>query len=151
ATALRVKSQSGSSYQSFLRFDLSSLAGSVLSARLRLSCTDASTNGGTVHVAPMAWTETGLTWANKPALPAPLRSLGAVTPGWVEVDVPSAVTGPGQIAFALAGGNTNSAQYSSREGATPPQLVVTTGTPSPPTADFGAAPVSGPAPLSVVF
>src|SRR6185295_6967695 len=96
---------------------------------------------------------TTLTWSNKPLVPSTsVATLGAVPlNGWVEVDVSSAVAGPGLVSFALAGGSTNSALYSSRQGANPPELVVTTGAPVPPTADFSAAPLSGGAPLLVSF
>jgi PKD repeat protein len=152
-TALRVKNQSGGSFQSFLCFDLTDLGGSVTSAVLRLFCTDGSNSGGHL-VAGVAsdWSETSLTWASRPALPAPLAPLGAVTAGrWVELDVSSVVTGPGLHSFALAGGSTNSAMYSSREGMNPAQLVVETGTPTTPQAAFSARPLAGPAPLEVAF
>jgi len=151
--ALRVKTQLGSSYASFLRFDLSGLGGSVLSAKLRLFCTDPAPAGVRLYVAPNTWSESGVTWNNRPALPpSALATLGpAVLGAWVEVDVGSAVTGPGPLALALAGGTTNSAYFSAREGAHPPELVVTTGELAPPVAEFAAAPTSGPAPLAVQF
>jgi PKD repeat protein len=152
-TTLRVRTQAGGSGQSFLRFDLTSLSGSLLSAKLRLFCTDAGTSGGHVYPVSSAWTETGVNWSNKPTLPpTSLASLGAVAVGtWYELDVTSAVTGPGIVSFALAGGTTNTVLYSSREGTNPPQLVVETGTPSPPVAAFTATPVAGGAPLLVTF
>jgi PKD repeat protein/predicted MPP superfamily phosphohydrolase len=150
---LRVRVQTGGSYQTFLRFDLSSLTGSVVSAKLRLFCSDASPSGGRLHPVATTWTESGLNWNNKPALPAsPLVTLGAVSAGaWTEVDVTAAVTGPGQVAFALEGVSSNTAIYSSREGAQPPQLVVETGGALPPQADFAASPSAGFAPLAVSF
>jgi PKD repeat protein/predicted MPP superfamily phosphohydrolase len=154
--ALRVKTQSGSSQQSFLRFDLTSLSGSVVSARLRLYCTDPGTSGGRVSAAPTSWTESGVTWSNRPTPDATLATLGAVVVGtWYELDVTSAVTGPGPVAFALTGGNTNTVYFSSREGTNPPQLVVETGGggggPLPPVAAFSANPLTGGAPLLVSF
>ncbi len=152
-TTLRVKTQTGASYQSFLKFDLASLTGSVTSARLRLFCTDASNSGGRLYPVATGWTETGITWNNRPTLPgASLATLGAVAANtWVEIDVTSSVPGAGLYAFALAGGSTDSVYYSSREGSNPPQLVVQSGTGGPPVADFSASPLSGNAPLSVTF
>ena len=37
-----------------------------------------------------------------------------------------AISGPGIVSFGLASSSTNSVLYSSREGANPPQLIVTT-------------------------
>jgi PKD repeat protein len=156
-TTLRVRSKNGSSQQSFLRFDLTNLSASVLSARLRLFVTDASPSGGTLYaISDHGWSETGMTWNNRPALPAsPIANLGSVSLNtWVEIDVVSVVTGPGLFDFALAGGNSNSALYSSRQGANPPELVIETGVPpdpDPPVADFSGTPLSGDAPLQVSF
>jgi PKD repeat protein len=150
---LRVRTQAGGSGQSFLRFDLASLTGTVVSAKLRLFCSDGGTSGGRVHTVSSTWSETTLNWNNKPALlGSPLATLGAVALGsWIEIDVTSAVSGPGLVAFGIGGGNTNTILYASREGANPPELVIETGTAVPPTADFGATPLTGNAPLLVRF
>jgi PKD repeat protein len=141
-------------YQSFLRFDLAGLAGlGIVSAKLRLLTTDASDDGGSVYEVASGWTESGITWSNAPAIGgAPLAAAGPVAAGqWVELDVTSAVRGDGSVSFALASASSNSAYYSSREGASPPELVVETGAAVAPGADFAANPLSGPAPLAVAF
>jgi len=152
-TTLRLRDSSGSRQHSYLLFDLSSLSGSVQSARLRLYCTDSGASGGSLHAVATGWTESGLTWNNRPSLPAAsLGSLGAVsTSTWYEVDVTAAVQGPGPVALAIAGGTSNTVLYSSRQGAHPPELVVTTGTPVPPSAEFSGTPQTGAAPLQVSF
>jgi hypothetical protein len=43
---------------------------------------------------------------------------------WLELDLTSAITGNGTFSFALSGGSNNVVDYSSSEGANPPQLVV---------------------------
>ena len=131
ATELRVRLEAGGSYHSYLRFDVTGLSGTVTSAKLRLFCTDGSPVGGLFFPTSSTWTETGLTWANKPAASgAQLASLGTVATGaWVEVDVTAAVAGPGLISFLMTSSSSNSALYSSREGAQPPELVVTTAGP----------------------
>ncbi len=156
-STLRVRSKSNAAHRSFLRFDVSGLSDEVLSARLRLFCTDGSYDGGLVYaLADDGWTETGITWNNQPTLSGgALRALGPVTSStWVEIDVSGAVSGEGSHVFALAGGSSNSAFYSSREGSQPAQLVVTLaggGGGSGPVADFTASPLSGQAPLQVAF
>jgi PKD repeat protein len=123
---LRVK-QSDTSYRSYLQFDVQNLGGAgVLSATLRLYVTDASTDGGTLYEVDDAWTEAGITWNNAPPLAGtPLASIGSVGLGtWVEIDVTAAVTGEGIVSFGLTSDSANSAYYSSREGANPPQLVI---------------------------
>ncbi len=153
STALRVRLQNGGSYRSFLKFDLTGLPGTPVSAVLRLFVTDGSNNGGRLYaVSSSSWTETAINWSNQPALGALLDSLGATVVGtWVELDVPASALTGSTASFALADGSSNSGLYSSREGANPPQLVIQTGTPVPPVADFSAIPLSGGAPLSVTF
>jgi len=152
---LRVKTQSGSSYQSFLRFDLGSLPAPVASAKLRLFCTDESSGGGSVYrIASNAWGETTVTWNNRPALPASALAAfaGVGANVWSELELGPAAVASGLVSLALAGGTTNSAYYSSREGTRPPELVITYSTASsPPVAGFTGSPLSGPAPLSVAF
>ena len=54
---------------------------------------------------------------------------------WLEFDVTAAVTGDGTYSFALVADSEDEVTFSSREGAEPPQLIVTTGlavpTPTP--------------------
>jgi PKD repeat protein len=149
-----LRAKSGSSTQrSYLRFDTTALgSASVVSARLRLYVTDASSSGGSVYEVDAGWSESGISWQTAPALPASaLDAAGAAVLGeWVELDVTPAVRA-GEVAFAIASASTNSVNYSSRQGTSPPELVVETGAPLAPVAEFTAAPTSGPAPLPVAF
>jgi hypothetical protein len=45
---------------------------------------------------------------------------------WIEADVTAAVTGNGSYSFGGSSSSTSSMRVSSREGANPPQLVITT-------------------------
>jgi PKD repeat protein len=149
-----LRARGGSSAaRSYLRFDASSLgAASVVDAQLRLFVTDPSSSGGSVHEVASSWSETGINWNNAPPIATPaLSSLAAVSTGqWVLFDVTPAVRA-GIVSFAIQSANTNSVYYASREGATPPRLVVETGPPIAPTASFSLTPASGPAPLTVAF
>jgi PKD repeat protein len=141
-------------YESFLRFDLTGLAGSgIVAAKLRLFVTEASDSGGSVHAVSNGWSESTVTYANAPAIGgSPLATAGAASVGqWVEFDVTDAVWGDGSVSFAVASGSSNSVYYTSREGANRPQLQVQTGPAVAPVADFAGAPLAGPAPLSVAF
>ena len=48
---------------------------------------------------------------------------------WAEFDLGSALTAGGVYSFALRSSSTNRGYDSSREGAQPPELVITTGAP----------------------
>jgi PKD repeat protein len=129
SSSLRVRSSPTGTYQSYLRFSVGDLAGQqVTGAVLRLYVTDPSTEGGMLTAAPGGWSEATLTWENAPGVGAlVLDSAALVFPDtWVEFDVSELVTGPGSYDFGLSSSATNSAIYSSREGAYPPELVVFT-------------------------
>src|SRR6476620_236213 len=125
--------------QTFLRFDLSALTGTVQDARLRIhvaNITDAeSPSGGTVaRVTESPWTETGITYNNRPTdWCTTVATAGAVKRNtWVEFSVTSAVTTGGLLTLGLRSSNDDGAYYDSRQTtATAPQLVVTTDTGQP--------------------
>ncbi|KAB1143520.1 DNRLRE domain-containing protein [Streptomyces luteolifulvus] len=135
--------------QSFLKFTVSGLTETVASAKLRIRVTNSgnSSNGGTwKSMADTTWTETGVTWNNKPVINgATVASLGSVANDqWVEIDVTSVVTGNGTFSFGGTSTSTNGAYYDSREsGADAPQLVITTGTAPSPTPTTSTPPPSG--------
>jgi hypothetical protein len=126
--SLRVRLDATGSYRTYLRFNVSGLAGTVTSARIRLWCTDASPNGGTAYPTSSAWDEATTSWSTAPpATGGAVGSAGSVAVGaWAEFDVTSLVSGNGQVDVLIADGDTNSAYYSSREGSAAPQLVVAT-------------------------
>ena len=123
---LRNGGTSSDTYRSYLKFDVTGLASAPDSAKLRLFVTDDSPDGGSVFKVANSWTETAITWGNAPAVAgSSLAAAGATRNGtWVDFDVTSAVTGNGEVSFALTTTSSNSSYYSSREGANRPQLVL---------------------------
>jgi hypothetical protein len=99
----------------------------VTSAKLRLYVTDPSTDGGGIYGIVNSWTETGITWANAPPIGGtPVAQIGNTALGtWIELDLGSSIVGNGTYSFGIRNGISNLAMYSSREGAHPPELVVT--------------------------
>jgi PKD repeat protein len=160
-TTMKVREGSGSSadpaYRGYLRFTVAGLSGPAASVKLRLFVTDASANSlGVYPIGNTTWTETGLTYANAPAITgSPIASTTApVANAYVEVPLPlSAVPGNGPISFAIKSAGTDSAIIATREvAANPPQLVVTSSAgPVPPVAEFTGNPTSGPVGQSVAF
>jgi hypothetical protein len=101
---------------------------SVLRATLRLYAVDASSVGGSLRrVADNSWSESSVTWDTAPSPDAAeLASLGEVVPGnWYQVDLTPLVTGDGAFTLAVVSTAANGADYSSKEGANAPELVVT--------------------------
>src|SRR5205085_2435008 len=65
--------------QTYLRFDLTGVSGTVTKATLRVHANSGSTAGYTVGGTGTSWTETGITAANAPPIGASIGSSGAIT------------------------------------------------------------------------
>ena len=133
STSLRAQKTSSDDLRSYLKFGVSGLTGTVVSAKLRLKVTNASNDGGSVYKVSnfflsttTEWDEDGLHWNNAPTISgSPLSSVGAVTIGtFVEWDVKAAVTGNGTYSFAIKNNSSDDAQYMSDEAASKPELVI---------------------------
>ncbi|MEZ4713574.1 MAG: DNRLRE domain-containing protein [Caldilineaceae bacterium] len=152
-SALRLRGGSDPLYNSYLQFNVTGVSGAVQSAKLRLYVTDGSDVGGALYAVSnnggngTPWTESGITWANAPAISgSPLTTLGAINAdAWAEYDVTAAIGGNGIFSFGINTTSSNSAYFSSKEGANPPRLVITVDSGSgggptnqPPTVNAGA-------------
>jgi VCBS repeat-containing protein len=111
---------------SYLKFAVSGI-GTVLEAKLRLWVLKDSPDGGSVYPVSNAWDEASLVWNSAPVIGGtPVATAGAAATGtWVELDVTSAIVGNVDHSFALTSGLSNAVRYSSKEGASPPELVIT--------------------------
>jgi chitodextrinase len=127
ATSLRTDASPET--RSYLRFAVTGLTGTVTNATLRVFATSANSVGYSAYrVGNVSWGETALTFANQPAPDATaLGSTGSIAAGtWTNVDVTPLVTGNGAVGVALLSTSSTALSLSSRTGANPPQLVVTT-------------------------
>jgi hypothetical protein len=113
---------------SYLRFDLSSVPGTITGLSLKAFATSSSGAGYAVRgVADNTWSESALDWDNAP----PIGSANVGTSGafasntWTTVNVSPLINGNGLLSMAMIGINGTAVSFSSREGANPPQLVVT--------------------------
>jgi hypothetical protein len=133
---LRLRAGSDPLYNTYLKFNLTGLGGTVTGATLRLYAYDGSDSGGSVHSVSNnyadnsgPWVETGITWNTAPSIGgSPLDTVGTVgNNAWAEYDVTGAVTGNGTFSFGLTTTSSNSLYFYSREAASlRPQLVVQT-------------------------
>ncbi|QIK74285.1 DUF7594 domain-containing protein [Nocardioides piscis] len=126
-----VKSDGSPTLVSYVKF---TVAGSspIGYAALRLRALSQQRTGVTVHsVAENGWSESGLSYQNRPPVGAALGETGPTTAGvWYTVDVSSLVTGAGTYSFALTTTNNTSVKFASREsGADAPQLILDTSPP----------------------
>jgi glucose/arabinose dehydrogenase/PKD repeat protein len=115
--------------ESYLKFDVVNLTGTVQSAKLRVFATSGTGNGPSVYTTSTGWTETGLIWNNRPAKSSPRDKKKTIAAGsFVEFDVTPFVTGNAPVAFVIATGSDDGVDFNSREAASnTPQLIVTTG------------------------
>jgi rhamnogalacturonyl hydrolase YesR len=145
AAVLEVKKVSAPGYsrESFLRFDLSQFgtASDIASAKVRLfgkllSNAASSMTAGLYPVASATWSESGLTWNNRPAAGTAAVGTATVTGTtgrWYEFDLTSYLkqqktAGAAAVAFALKGtalGQGWAGFNSDEAAASQPQLVVT--------------------------
>ncbi|MCG8607831.1 DNRLRE domain-containing protein, partial [bacterium] len=150
---LRVR-LSSTDYDSYLKFDVSGLSGSVFDARLRLRVIDDGPDGGRIYLvgnnlngSSEPWTESNLTFSTAPQFSGiPVSSMGPVSIGQtVEFDVTSVVNGNGVFSFVISSENSNTSKYSSKEGVAPPELIISTGSGSPNTPSIASfTPPNGP-------
>ena len=133
--------------ESFLRFTVSGLTGTVTGARLRLWVYDQTSDGPKLHLVGTSWSESGLTWGTRPSpTSGVIGDTGSLPKGtWAEYNVSSVVKGNGAFGFALLPASSNGVYLYSKEGTRKPELVVTT------SAGVGAdtTPPSAPGGLSV--
>ena len=142
-TSLYVKLQTNATVNdriSFLRFDLAGVSGQISGAKLRLNGSHTSTTSGNptdsaFAVASNTWSETGITWNNRPPLGAKQGGSVTITPTvkYYEWDVSSFVKqqqGAGislvSLAVAMDATNGNPDIFNSREATgNRPELVLT--------------------------
>ena len=112
-----------------LKFNISGLNGKqVTSAKLRLYNVDSASKGGDFYaVSDTTWQEETVNWNTAPAaLSTLMASLGSVSANnWYDVDITSLITGDGAYSLRISSTSSDGADYSSKEGANPPQLVIT--------------------------
>lgn len=127
STYLQVDGAADPEVESFIRFTVTGLLGTVQNAKVRVyDTTNASNNGPAIYATGISWTESALAWRSRPArTSAELDNKGSLsTNAWVEYDVTSQVQGNGTFSFVLAADSNDAATFSSRQGSQPPQLVI---------------------------
>src|SRR3954468_13757834 len=118
--------------RAYLKFAVAGVTGTITKATVRVFAQNSSGSGYELHqVADNSWTESGLTYTNRPAVGATIGSaVNFVTNSWTSVDVTSVVTANGTYSFEINATSTSLKKYSSREsGANAPQLVLETSPP----------------------
>ena len=130
---LRVRTHPSNVVYSFLKFQVSGLAGVVQSAKVRLQVDLASRDGGGIYSVSNSyrgnnspWEEENLNWENAPRIEGnSLSTVDSVGLGEIiEFDVTPAIAGDGIYSFGLKSVSVDLVRYHSRESAFPPNLVI---------------------------
>lgn len=116
--------------RSYLRFDVTGLTGPVTSATLRIAGDSSLTAGYDLHqVDDNTWDESTVNYVNAPTVGGFIGTSGPVTAGsYHEFDVSSYISGDGSYSFGLMPLSNTNLKLGSREGSSPPELVLTTDT-----------------------
>jgi hypothetical protein len=124
---LEVVSETGQSFESYIRFTVSGVSGPIQSVRLRVySTTDNVEDGPRLYAADNAWTETEINWSNRPSRGSEVGNQGLVRRySWTEYDVTPVIQGDGTYSFVLAGETNERVRFAARESSNGPQLVIT--------------------------
>lgn len=134
-TSPKLRVDSDPATNSYLRFNVQGVAGTVTGVQLKIYATSSLAAGFSVNaVADDSWTDTGATairWNTAPAIgPKITASPAAVANSYVTVNLPaSTVSGNGDVNLALTPNSTTALAFASREDTDPthrPQLIVTT-------------------------
>lgn len=150
---LEVMRANDRSVESYLRFTVSGVTEKIQSAHLRVySTTDASENGPAVYAADNTWTETEVSWSNRPRRLSEAVDNKDITRrySWVDYDVTTLVTGDGTYSFVLIGDSDDGVRFSSRESSNGPQLVIalaSAGAPAAATPTALVLPTASPTPV----
>jgi 3-phytase len=150
APALRVNSGITTTVTSYVRFTVSGLTTPIERAVVRVYATSASATGVALHVTSNTWDEQQITWNSRPSYdPTPIATSGPITSdSWVDFVVTSLVQGNGSYSFVLATTSDDGAHFTSREGANPPQLVLTPAQHVAPTPTSSVTPTRTPRPAT---
>ncbi len=97
----------------------------VRSAKLRIYSTGNSDQGGSFYTASSDWDEMAV---NSLDVPSPVELAGALGSvsrnNWYEIDVTSVITSDGRYSFRVSSTSSDGADYSSKEGSNPSELIV---------------------------
>jgi hypothetical protein len=129
-TATQLRADGSPIVNSYLRFAVQGLSGSVTSATLRVYANSSSSTGYNVAgVSSNTWGEKTITYSNAPPVGSTLGKSGAFSAGvWTNVNVTAYVTGNGSYNMAIVETGSTAVSFASREaGANAPQLVVVAG------------------------
>ena len=119
------------SKESYARFTVTGVTGTVTNARFRIFAYSGTVNGPALYLTGNTWSEAAITWDTRPARTSgSIGDKGSVVANtWVEYDVTAVVSGNGTYSFDLGATSSDGVDFNAREATTnKPELVVTSST-----------------------
>jgi hypothetical protein len=114
--------------EAYVTFAVPNYERPIVGATLRVFAVSQTVQGPDVYAAPTDWTESTITWNNRPAtLGSALDGAGAISKNtWIDYDVSAALTGPGMYSFAMIGKSSDGVDFESRDSTSPskPELIL---------------------------
>ena len=127
-TVAVVQKTAGSTLLGYLRFTVPPF-GSPARVRLRLQVTNASADAADVFLTSPGWTESGLTYGNRPApLGAAIATVRGATTGPLELELSGFVQPGATLSLLLAPRSADGLTFASRESGQGPELLIDVGT-----------------------
>ena len=135
--------------EAYLLFDLSAwLNQPYTKLELQLKVRNVGGTGLSVSRVSSGWTEASLNWKSRPTTATLLKAVTAAPRGNLKIDISSAFSGQKvsntRLALRIVTTNARGFDFSSREGPTPPQLLIAVDPGPPPSPAPTAAPTSAP-------
>ncbi len=133
--ATSLKTDQGPDQQLLIRFSIDKYPDAFQSATLRIYVSNKSSNGPKLYLTNNDWSENSVNWNNRPQPMGDLiTDLKTVSTGWLEIDVSKVITKAGEYSFIMIPTSSDGTDFTSRESANKPELLmVTSGTSVPPT------------------
>lgn len=127
-TTLHYKGRANKNHHSYLKFNVSGITDSVVSATLKLKNLQYAAIDATVYiVSNTTWTEGAITWNNKPGMGQALQTITGLNADTAySFDVTSQITGNGVFSLGIKTTDTNGIArlFSSKEGSVSPVLEI---------------------------
>jgi hypothetical protein len=111
---------------SYVRFSVSGIHSQVVGVALRIYALSKLNAGFSVQAAAADWTESGITYGNRPGAGGPVLGSSGLIPGesWVTVQLGPAIHGDGEYSFVLSTTGTGLAMASREAGAATALMLI---------------------------
>lgn len=124
SAVMNLRGEGDKEMNAYLKFTVSEVPGTISEVKVKLYSLHAHTVE-ILRVNDVSWNETSMTWNSRASMNNSIMTQPVGANEWVELDVTDVVTSNGTYAFGLKTTSGSYRNFSSKEGANPPKLLVT--------------------------